>query len=503
MVSSWPVAAWIAANAVGMAWNLRIAARIVHRRRGGSVFLGVSAFAALLLAPGALVAIAAGSVLTGRAVHSIEWVWPVTLFVCTVQAVLAVLRHSEAPLMGLPLAMLNMVLLGAGVARYATVWVVDPAPALTALGGAHASVVAFVLGRDALASALALQVPLLAPSWPAAGIPGRVGRGLLTLGALVTAVLSIAAYPRAFHAASSFRPFARERLQERPSADLAVGLRILPPISSVPAAALVRDDLALVDSVGAHAIALVITPAAATPAVLDALSRALEATRRDSSWLVVSLGYGRDDRRLLHENAAAYLAQRLAAVEEIARRLRPDLLFPALDPYTAGVRALGEMAPGWWREFLEGAAGTSHRVHPPTRVGAAISAFTPRDSVLHAWAADPESPVDVVGLSLQPSYGGGASLRARLHVAEQWIQQADKPYWVVARGAYPRLWGERNQEHSLWGTLAWATRQRSVQGFLVDGAGDYEALTGLRTPAGRLRPAVGMLARARGAMAEP
>jgi hypothetical protein len=316
-------------------------------------------------------------------------------------------------------------------------------------------------------------------------------------------ILFVAAYPGAFHAAASFAPFARDRLQERPSGEMTVGLRILPPVSSVPPAALVREDLALADSLRARAVALVIEPAAATPLVLEALGRVLESVRRDSAWLVVSVGYGRTDRRLLRDNPDAYLKRRLVAVEEITRRLRPDVLFPVLDPYGAGVRALGEQPDTWWRDQVERAAVTARRVQPRTRVGVSISAFTPRDSALHVWAARPESPLEVLGISLQPSYGGGASLRARLHVAEQWMRQSSKPYWIVARGAYPRLWGERNQERSLWGTLAWATRQQRVQGFVVDGAGDYEALTGLRTPAGRLRQAVGMLARARGAMAEP
>lgn len=496
-LSPGPVIAWLVANAIVLLWNIQIATRTVQARRGTPVFLAVTALAALLVIPAALVALAASTSLSGRAVHVIEWVWPFTLFLCVVQAMLATVRHAEAPLMGLPLAALNAVLLGAGVARFMSTWDPDPAPGLSALGGAHAAVLALALGREALASPLALQVPLFAPSFPARHRSARIFRGLLTAWAAVTLLLVAAEYPRAWHAAASYAVFSGARMQERPAADLAIGLRILPPVAGPPLAATLREDLVLADSVAGGALALVIEPHAATPGTLDVLARALEDRRRDSTRLVVSLGYAARDRRLQRENPSGYRRMRLAAVEEITRRLRPDILFPALDPSAAGVRALGDLPPEWWQEYLRDAAAAAHRVRPRTQVGVAISAFTLRDSLLYEWAVQEEAPMDVIGLSFHPSYGGGASLRARLRVSEQWMRGAIKPHWIFASGAYPRLWGERNQEHALWGTLAWTTRQRSARGFIVEGAADYDALTGLRAPGGRLRTAVEALARAR------
>lgn len=496
MLSSGPAAAWLAANAIVLLWNVQIATRIVQTRRGTPAFLALTALAALLVFPAVLVAIAASGFMSGRAVHVIEWVWPFTLFLCVVQAILATVRHAEAPLMGLPLAALNAMLLGAGVARFVSTWEPDPSPGLSALGSAHAAAIALVLGREALASPLALQVPIFAPSFPARHRSARVFRALLTGWAVATLLLFVAEYPRAWYAAASHAPFGGERMQERPAADLSLGLRILPAVAGPPSAAALREDLALVDSLASDAIALVIEPQA-TRGTLDALARALEERRRDSTMLVVSIGYGPRDGPLQREDPAGYLRTRLVAVEEVTRRLRPDLLFPALDPASAGGRALGNLPAAWWRSYLEEAAATAHRVRPRTQIGVAVSEFTAPDSALYEWATQEEGPMDVVGLSLHPSYGGGASLRARLRVSEQWMQGASKPHWIFASGAYPRLWGERNQERALWGTLAWTTRQRSARGFIVDGAADYDALTGLRAPGGRLRSAVGALARAR------
>jgi len=56
---------------------------------------------------------------------------------------------------------------------------------------------------------------------------------------------------------------------------------------------------------------------------------------------------------------------------------------------------------------------------------------------------------------------------------------------------HPRLseaHGEANQERAVWATLAWATGHAAVKGLVVADAADYEDRTGLRAPAGRLRP---------------
>jgi hypothetical protein len=260
--------------------------------------------------------------------------------------------------------------------------------------------------------------------------------------------------------------------------------------------------MALVDSVGLGAVAVVIDPSGARLAALDSLARSLEDDRRDSVLLIVSVGYDRNTRGAFRASPSAYMRARLAAVDRIVRRLRPDIILPARDPYTEGARAMGRVPLVWWEEFLRQASANARRVSNRVRVGVAASAFVGADSALYAWASQPGSPIDVVGFSFYPSYDGGGSLSARLHVADRWMRGATKNHWVFSSGAYPVTHGESSQARALWGTLAWATSHAPVKGLIVESAGDYDSATGLRAPGGRIRPALAALERAVAAMAE-
>ena len=132
----------------------------------------------------------------------------------------------------------------------------------------------------------------------------------------------------------------------------------------------------------------------------------------------------------------------------------------------------------------------------------AATSFTPFDSALFAWASGPKSPLDLVGFTLTPSYGGGSSLAARLRVAGQWARLSARPLWVFGAGANPRIFGEASQERAVWGVLAWATSQPRMRGVIVDGAADYDQLVGMRAPGGRLRGVVSTFERAQRALAE-
>ena len=81
------------------------------------------------------------------------------------------------------------------------------------------------------------------------------------------------------------------------------------------------------------------------------------------------------------------LRARLAAVDRIVRRLRPDIILPARDPYTDGVRAMGRVPLAWWQEYFRQAQENARRVSNRVRVGVAASAFIGPDSALYAWAA--------------------------------------------------------------------------------------------------------------------
>jgi hypothetical protein len=260
--------------------------------------------------------------------------------------------------------------------------------------------------------------------------------------------------------------------------------------------------MALVDSIGVGAIAVVIDPAGARLAALDSLARVVEGERRDSVLLIVSVGYDRDAREAFSRAPAAHMKARLAAVDRIVRRLRPDIILPARDPYTEGTSAMGRVPLAWWEDYLRQASANARRVSNRVRVGVAASSFVGADSALYAWASKSGSPIDVVGFSFYPSYDGGGSLSARLHVADRWMRSSTKNHWVFGAGAFPVTHGETSQARALWGTLAWATSRAPIKGLIVESAGDYTVVTGLRAPGGRIRPALATLERAVAAIAE-
>ena len=82
------------------------------------------------------------------------------------------------------------------------------------------------------------------------------------------------------------------------------------------------------------------------------------------------------------------------------------------------------------------------------------------------------------------------------------MRGSTKTHWVFGAGSFPVTHGEPSQARALWGTLAWATSHAQVKGLIVESAGDYDAVTGLRAPGGRIRPALATLERALAAMAE-
>ena len=494
--------AFYGASLLVLLWNVFLAGHIGQLRRAPRFFRGVTGLAGLLIAPAALVAVTAASILNWRAIHVIAWVWPLTLAIFAVQAVYAVAKRLVTPFISIPIAAYDIVLAASSFVRYEAYSGRDPSTAALAIAAAHSSALGLMLGRAALFSPFAVSLPLLAPAYPARWRISATVRGTFAMIALAFTVVFVAEFPGAVIAVRSYNSYAQDRLQERPRGDFTIGLRVFPALDDAPPPLALRNDMAIVDSVGVGAISIVIEPSGARVAALDSLSHTFEDDRRDSVLLIVAVGYDRNARESFRASPAAHMRARLAAVDRIVRRLRPDIILPARDPYTDGAREMGRVPLAWWEDFLRQAAANAHRVSNRVRVGVAASAFVGADSALYAWASRPDTPIDVVGFSFYPSYDGGGSLAARLHVADRWMRRSTKNQWVFSSGAYPVTHGETSQARALWGTLAWATSHDAVKGLIVESAGDYDALTGLRAPGGRLRPALATLERAVAAMAE-
>jgi hypothetical protein len=224
--------------------------------------------------------------------------------------------------------------------------------------------------------------------------------------------------------------------------------------------------------------------------VLDSLARALDQLQRDSTLLVVTLGYR---GKLLPELRRVPLdaRTRIATIRRIVRRLRPDILLPAEDPYGVGERLVGRLQLPVWQDYFTAAAAAAKSVDRRIRIGLSASSFDSRDSALYAWAAGPASPIDILGFSFFPDRRGAEALDAYTRTADRWMAVVPpvKQHWVFAAGGYPLAHGEASQAQAIWAILAWATAHPTIKGLMVYEAGDYGQARGLRSPSGRLRVA--------------
>lgn len=495
-------AAYVAFLVVLLGWDIRRAATAVQLQRGSHVLRWLTGLCGLLVVPAVAISWTASSAVTGRTTSVVAWVWPVTALLFVLHAAVAIATRQTRPALGVPLLLFNLTVAVSAAVQYLNASGVPLPDPLGALALAHATALGVVFGRVALVSPWAVSVPVLAPLVPAQTRWGRVGSLVVGTFAMAFTVLVVGYVPHAIDAWDSFANAASDRLQERPHNDFAIGLRLLPEVERAPSPSALRYDLGLIDSLDLDVIEVYTTPEATRGTALDSVARALDDLRRDSVTVILSMGYDPWDRRAAQASPAAYARSRVEAVDRAVRRLRPDVLIPLREPGSLGTHALGPLPLSWWIDALQDAAERARRVRPRTRVGASVSVFTPLDSAVFAWASGPQSPLDVAGVALSPSFGGGRSLEAQLRVAGQWSRSSSRPLWVFSVSANPRVFGETNQGRTVWSVMAWATSMPEMEGVVIDGAADYDALVGLRAPNGRLRSAVATIGRVQQSLAE-
>jgi hypothetical protein len=501
---TWLPIAHLALTLIILTWNIALAGRISQVRKAPRAFAAITALAGFLVAPALALSVAASSAITGRALVAVDWLWPLTCVLFAIQAVYALARRLVNTFVGLPIAVYDIIVAATVVFRYlASRGVQLPEPALVLLA-AQTDALTLVTGTAALTSPLFFNIPIISPAFPAAR---ELTAGFRVVVAFIAAgwtTLVAVGLPRGQVAIRTYDRYDGARLQDRPAGDFLIGLKILPDLARPPSVRAIRSDLALLDTLDIDAINVVVVPEAATGTVLDSVARVLEPLRRaDSTLLIVSLGYpGKlvPPLRPLQLDAD----ERLRAVNQVVRRLRPDILIPAEDPYGSGARAFGLLPVETWEEYLTQASQLAKRLRPRTRIGVAASSFGTNDSLLYSWAVKPGSPVDVVGFSLTPSRRGAETLDASMRAADRWIQteRPRKEHWVFNAGGLPLAHGEQSQERALSGVLAWATGRAEIRGLIANGAGDYGSIVGLRTPSGRLRPAALALMRAQRSLQE-
>jgi hypothetical protein len=491
--------AYVLVAAVLVMWDILVAGRITQLRRAPRYFAAITAFAGLMLIPALIVAYSSASIIYGRAIQPISWIWPTTTVLFALQSAYALSRRMVSPLFGVPVAVYNTIVAIVAVARYVISQGGAPPEFALALSAAQASSLGFFFGAPALWGAAYLLVPVFSPSLPSRWRMSGMVRGIVALCVGAIAALIFIEMPSAFETIRSYSRYSKDQLQEHPEGDFDLGLKIFPDLKGPPPPIALDQDVKLADSLSVDAISIVVDGEGARLAALDSLARTVDDQRADSTYIIISLGYPSDAAKQFRQSEAEYTRKRLADVDRIARRLRPDILIPALEPYGAGSLAIGTQTPEYWISYLTRAASLVHHVNPRIRVGVAAASYGSRDSTLFAWASSRASPVDVVGFSLMPGFDGARSLDTHMRVAQRWLRlfaSHPKPAWVFAAGGYPLAHGENNQELSLWGVLAWATTQPAIKGLVVTEAGDYEEIRGLRAPGGRLRPSVGAVRRA-------
>lgn len=486
--------------AVILIWNLWVAGRAARVQGVPQALAFLSALGGLLVLPALVVLLVSTSLLTGAALFSVAWIWPATVALVTAQAAYSLGRRRASVPVGVAILAFDFVLTLIAFAHWLDFVGAAPGTALLTLLAADRSAVAISAQSMALVMPWFLYLPIFAPVTPGRPNGRMVVRGAMALLAAAWTVLIVLQVPSAARAVRSYDRYARERLQEHPDSDFVVGVKVFPTLSDPPTPVSLASDLGLADSIGAGAITIYFAPRGANAATLDSVEHVMDdvrGTRRVIAALDLS-----DERMVPVAQREAYLHERVADVERIARRLQPDYLVPVVDPNGGAARAIGPVPVAMWEAYLRASSVAVHGDSTPdssvVRVLAHVGGFSAADSALYAWSASSASPVDGVSLSLYPWLGGAATLDARMRTADEWARSArsSKPVWVLETGAFPLAHGEDSQARALWGVLAWATSRAAIKGLIAYQASDYRVPVGLRTSAGRLRPAAAMLKRA-------
>ncbi|MFL5562849.1 MAG: hypothetical protein ACJ79K_15360 [Gemmatimonadaceae bacterium] len=493
----------VAAALLIIAWDVWLTNRIAGARMLPRRFVGMTGLAGLLLVPAVIVALATGSLEYGRALAAVSWLWPATLVLFAVQAWYATVRGFVLPAIGVPVALYDSLIAGAALVQLAVRWGASPPSILLALLAADYGALAATASPLALSSSLLFYVPLFAPAFPARYRASATVRVVLASAAAVWAGIIIAKIWPSSGAVRGYDRYDAVRMRERPSGDLAIGVKVFPVLHSGPPPVAIREDLELVDTIGAGVVAVTIAPDGVRRATLDSIAHVLESARRDSTLLVVTLGNAA--LPLIPGRFAPLDAERrIEAVRTIARRLRPDYLLPIAEPYGRAATVYGRLPVTAWTRYLARAAAAARQVSPRTRVGYSASSYDSRDSALFAWSAADGSPIDAIGFVVSPSDQGARGLDADIFAADRFIRatRSRKEYWVWSAGSFPSAHGEHSQERALWAVLAWASSRPVIRGVIVAEAGDYDTTIGLRAANRRLRPATATVARAIRALRE-
>src|SRR3954466_12420748 len=358
-------AIYLALSIAMIAWDILMAGRIAQLRRIPRSFQAITGITGLVLVPALIIAYTAPSLLYGRAIFLVAWLWPFTTLLFVLQTIYALTRRLVTPFLGFPLLVYNIIIATVAVTKFVITRGLDPTQFGLALNAAQASMLGtFFFGTPALWNPIYLQVPIFAPSLPARWGFTRLARVALAGAAIAMTALVVVELPGAFASIKSYDAHSADKLQEHPEGDFKIGLKIFPDLRSGPPPVAIANDLSLADTLRVDAISVVIGPEAARGVALDSLARSIDQARADSTILIVALGYPKKGEQQFKQSRQNYTTARLKDVDRIARRLKPDYLITTTDPLEEGARVLGEQSPQYWIDYLSRTPKVAHYVYP-------------------------------------------------------------------------------------------------------------------------------------------
>lgn len=469
-----------------LGWNLALGARVSALPNAGRAFRALTGLCAFLLAPAFVIGLLTPTVPGARVLEQLAWLWPMLALGVAVQALWALLGRRVGVAVAFPIALLDLVVAWVAGARWLeghgamlSAWMLAPGMAVSSIG-------ATVLGEGAFLWSAAALVPLLVPAAPARWRLSGAWRAFVATGCVVALVLLGAEVPGAYGALTSGQAIGSGAMPERARTDFAVGVRLFGTLSGAPAASVARHDIALADSLGVTALHLELGAEGATAGALDSMARSI-AARRDSLVLVVTLDMGRGVRPPAHDDDA-WMRERIALIERVMTRLRPDVLLPA-----EGVSpSPGERAVQWWQSYYERVARSARRVDRDVVIALATDAGSPADSALCDWVMQGSAPVDAIALSVRAHSDTPARLEGALAAVARWVSMARAvpAVWLIGVPTSPAVAGEVAQQRLIRHALLWGASRTWVRGVIAGDASDALAGTGLRTPDGRSRRAL-------------
>ena len=484
-------AAHLALSLIIVIWDVVLSGRIAQLRLASRPFAAITGLCCLLLLPALIIHMATATVITGRAVVAVDWIWPLVVLLFAVQAIYAVSRRLVNYLWGVPIVVYDVVLAATEIVRFGVAHGWGWANGASGLLTAQSSTLAIMTQSPlAVTTPFFFLVPMISPAFPALRRTTAAFRAFVAVDATLWMIFTLVwGLSAAKKAGDALADHLEDRLRERPAGDFRVGLKILPDIASEPSPLALEKDVELAVRLGVRSLALVVAPGA-TDSALARTARQIDRLG-DSLTVVVAIGY---KGKLVPELGVTPFDEsvRLATVEKVARYMHPTILLPAEDPMSLGARIVGQLPVERWQRYLTNASQRAKAIDSRIKVGYSVSSYGIADSILYAWAAGPGSPMDVVGFSFFPEKKGIDDIvNAFEPAADRWMKTTPprKEHWVFAVGGFPLTTGERMQERIIWRSLSWATDHPAIKGLIVYEASDYAQARGLRAPNGRLRAA--------------